>query len=188
MKMLAGLSLAHRVGLVVFVGGMLTAASALSGVGPAFNATPSISKGFYWRTPVAAGDTLTHGDIVCHHWQRPGWTQGRADYPPDGIALCKRVALVAGEAVVVIEDAHGIRLEMPKQGESAYIRARDSHGRPMPNALAGLSAVPAGHVVLLGDHPNSLDDRYLGPTVRKRITSRLRPLWTWGPDFRRSKQ
>jgi len=160
--------------------GLMVAASLASGFGPAYNATPSIAKGFYWKLPVASTHEFARGDLACHHWSSPRWAAGRPGYPPDGIALCKRVALLAGDPIEVAHNGDAASLKVPDWAWPTAVRQQDSRGRALPDALSGLGTVPAGHLVLMGEHPHSLDDRYLGPTRRADVSSRLVPLWTWG--------
>jgi hypothetical protein len=65
-----------------------------------------------------------------------------------------------------------------------YVKRVAAHpGDPIPEQMAVDGAVPAGHVVLLGDHPHSIDSRQHGlcpvdqiiGVVIRRLPSRQRP-------------
>ena len=135
-----------------------------------WNASASVSIGFYWRV---AG-TPSRGDMVLA--RAPFWARRLAAerrYLPLNVPLLKRVAVVAGDVVGASGDAISIDGRVV-----AHRLAADRMDRPLPR-WEGCETLGAGEFFLLmADVPDSFDGRYFGVTQRGDIIGRLVPLWT----------
>ena len=94
-----------------------------------------------------------------------------------GWPLLKRVAGLEGDEVCVHEDSLLINAR-----PAALLLARDHQGRTLPRPSGCYRLGPAD-VLLLADHPRSLDGRYFGAQSIERIIGKAQPLWLQDPGF-----
>lgn len=154
----------------------ITAARRYQPYGLAYIKTPSVPMGVYITKDFERNDGVRHGEVLCWRHGELGKFLDRGYLPPQ-FRLCKPVAGVAGDELRVTEE----KVEVLIAGKSVVegkVLHKDSRGRELPNALAGLSSVPQGSIVVLaGQYPNALDSRYLGPIPLQLIQKRMTPLW-----------
>lgn len=134
----------------------------------AWNATASAPAGPYlvlaWRRPVIGELALVRPEPVLAAWMAARGYLGPAT------PLLKPVAATAGASVC----RRGQQLLVDGRPVAAA-RTRDRAGRPLP-AWSGCRRLAADEILLLGDHPDSLDGRYFGATRRGRLVGVARPL------------
>lgn len=136
-----------------------------------YNATESAAVGFY---AVGPARELHVGDQVLS--RLPGSVGDLADerrYVPATTPVLKTVSAEAGDLVcrtgaVVTLNGRPV----------ARVHPRDHVGRPLP-VWNGCGRLGDEELFLLGQHPDSFDGRYFGPTDRTLIVGKVRPLWTW---------
>lgn len=134
-----------------------------------WNASSSVAKGLYLVLPAA---TLRRGDMVLA--RAPSQARRVAAerrYIPFNVPLIKRVSglprerLCAAGSIVTI----GGR-------KVATRRQRDPRGRPL-RTFEGCRQLGRYQYLLLGTGQLSFDGRYFGPSERRDIIGRARPLW-----------
>lgn len=145
--------------------------------GLVWNATPSIPEGLYLSKDVLPGEPLRREEVVCWRHGELGRLMDRGYVEPK-IRVCKPVMGFAGDLIEAEEGRVTLKTAQGTLVASVAVSAEDSKGRPLPNALQGLTAVPDGTVVVLAaDQVKALDSRYLGPVPTTMLTKRLKPLW-----------
>jgi type IV secretory pathway protease TraF len=126
--------------------------------------TPSLPPGFYRN--LERGEHFPVGTIV-------KFTPPDAVVPtmPAGIHyVMKKVAAVPGDGVCWSADVMVIN-------NSERIPRHPDHG--LTAGLEGCQVLQANELIVVGTHPKSVDSRDWGPLDQRRITHRLKPLWTW---------
>jgi type IV secretory pathway protease TraF len=132
--------------------------------------SPSLPVGLYWKG--GAVKPLTIGALV-------------ELSPPDalfpllaslhvaapGTPLLKRVVALAGDEVC------WTGWHMIIWGRERYARQEN---RILDPRLAGCRVLEPDEVIVVGDHPHSVDSRDVGPVHRGRVLARVIPLWIWG--------
>ena len=151
------------VGLVLMALSLLPAAPRLI-----WNRTESLPAGLY---VLSAAPTLERGRIVAY---RPSTSEAHFlethRYTGRGWPLVKRVAALEGDQVC-------------RRDGSVYVNGRlaarahfsDSAGRKLPG-WKGCQRLGPQDVLLLADHPQSVDGRYFGVQDRARVAGTLRLL------------
>ena len=114
------------------------------------NMSPSVPCGVYLCLPLPA--QLTPGMYVTFSAPEP-----YASLLPSRLPLVKRLRSVPG---MTWTPAYGGLLEEGENGVQPIL-------------------VREGQVIVEGDHPRSLDSRYMGPIPRQALRWRLIPLFTW---------
>lgn len=134
-----------------------------------WNASASAPIGLWSVAPDAP---IARGDMVVAQLAAP-WRglAARRHYLPANVPLIKRVAALAGDTACADEDRIFVNDTLV-----AVRRAADGDGRPMPR-WGGCVQLGADAVLLLMDDPASFDGRYFGPTERRHIIGKARPLW-----------
>lgn len=120
---------------------------------------------------LAPGQAITRGMIVAYT-PSPGEAAllESSGYSGRDWPLVKRVAALEGDEVC--RRAFSVYIN----GQAtAQARASDSAGRTLPN-WQGCRRLGPGDVLLLGDHPQSVDGRYFGIQDKARIAGSLRRL------------
>lgn len=134
-------------------------------IGLRINATASMPRGIYRLAPGAPerGDLvsacLEDGSFAALALEREYLRPGSC---PNGLEpLLKRVAGMPGDHIEVGQDGIAINGRLWPQSR---VVARDSHGRPMPEAENfGSQTIPGGLALVLSDrHPGGFDSRYFG--------------------------
>lgn len=133
-----------------------------------WNRTESLPAGLY---VLSAAPTLERGMIVAY---RPSTSEAgfleTHRYTGRGWPLVKRIAALEGDEVC----RHG--LDVYVDGRlAAEARASDGAGRKLPG-WQGCQRLGPQDVLLLADHPQSVDGRYFGVQDRARIAGTLRLL------------
>lgn len=118
------------------------------------------------------GAELTRGAPVAYQPSPPeaGFLEARR-YTARRWPLVKRVAALGGDEACRHETTvrvNGI--------EAARALEADSAGRALP-AWSGCRQLGRADVLLLADHPSSLDGRYFGVQARRRVLGVLVPVW-----------
>lgn len=143
----------------------------------ALNTTPSIPRGLYLAMDKSSSAELAHGDAVCFGYAAPTWAAERAYFQP-GRRLCKYVAGLPGDRVVV--EAATVKVFAPsgELREEAELAQADSKGRALPADALASGVIPAGQLLVLAPaNKNSLDSRYLGLIARAQVTHEIWPVW-----------
>ena len=133
-----------------------------------WNASTSIPIGFY----LIRDSAPKRNDIVLV--RLPDWVTliaGQRGYLPRKIPALKRVSALAGDRVCRFG---GMIIVNGKA--SAKARLFDNLGRRMPY-WHGCVTLNTKQVLLLADHPNSFDGRYIGVTETADIMGVALPLW-----------
>jgi type IV secretory pathway protease TraF len=130
-----------------------------------YGPSPSLPQGWYVR--VMPAHPLQVGDVVSL------WTPERllprmpSNMPP--YRMLKRVAGLGGMEVCWTPE----RMQV---GGKEYLRQPDVHIEP---ELSGCAVVAQDEMVMVGDHPRSIDSRYIGPVPVRLVRFQVQPLWTW---------
>jgi conjugative transfer signal peptidase TraF len=164
------MALAHR-RTAIFAGiaaiGLFAAASATNPDALLYNGTPSMPVGLYLR----ASGGVERGAIVTVRAVdvAPSYAAER-NFTDPADRFLKRVVSASGD--MVCASGAGVTLN----GALVALRqAQDSAGRALPT-WKGCVTLDDGHVLLLGDTPDSFDGRYWGPTPIDRIEGVWRPI------------
>ncbi len=133
-----------------------------------WNRTDSMPRGLYVLNPepelergMVVAYTPSPGEaafLETHHYTGRGWP------------LVKRVAALEGDEV-----CRRAGIVLINGDEAALALARDGSGRALP-AWTGCQRLGPDDVLLLADHPKSVDGRYFGVQDTRRILGPLRPL------------
>ena len=137
-----------------------------------YNASPSVSLGWYLRVPASR---LAVGMFVVARLP-PAAARLAADrgYLPITVPVVKRIAAAHGE--YVCERSRVLSIDGRPVARALIA---DSAGRPL-SAWSGCLTLTRGAYLLLGDgRPDSYDSRYFGPVTAGAILGRAIPLWTW---------
>lgn len=152
-------------------GGLAAAAFSLLPVTPrlVWNRTASMPVGLY---VLSATPTLERGMIVAY---APSASEAAFleahRYTGRGWALVKRVAALEGDDVCLRGSHVTINGKL-----TATALVTDDAGRSLPE-LEGCRRLERGDAFLLGDHPRSMDGRYLGIARTDRILGKARLVW-----------
>ncbi|WP_430425133.1 S26 family signal peptidase [Phenylobacterium sp.] len=137
-----------------------------------WNITASAPEGVYW---LSTAEPLRGGELVVAlpPAALETWLDA-AGFLPRGVPLLKRVAALEGQRVCSGES------EILVDGRPvARPRRADRFGRPLPS-WSGCRTLRADEVFLLNPAAReSLDGRYFGPSARRDVVARARPLWTF---------
>lgn len=139
-----------------------------------WNRTASLPPGLYTLSPEA---TYERGTIVAY---RP--TPDEADLleahrlTGQGWLLVKRAAALDGDEVCRRDDTVLIN-----GGSAALALKHDRTGRPLP-VWSGCRRLGPEDILLLADHPYSVDGRYFGVQDRHRVLGALHLIWRHEPD------
>lgn len=135
-----------------------------------WNRTQSVPEGLYILTQRAS--PLKRGALVAYlpEQSEAQWLEDRGALGR-GWPLLKRVAGLEGDEVCVHEDSLLINAR-----PAALLLARDHQGRTLPRPSGCYRLGPAD-VLLLADHPRSLDGRYFGAQELSRVLGEARPVW-----------
>lgn len=140
--------------------------------------TSSIPVGLYWRVDRAPGSQLDRGSRACFEYVAPAWARGR-DYFPEGGFICKYVAAVPGDRIVITGDALKLCSSENNCRDAGYFVDKDRFNRPVVRADLP-EVIPAGQYYLSGtENTRSYDSRYQGLIADVRIKRTLTPLITW---------
>jgi conjugative transfer signal peptidase TraF len=135
-----------------------------------WNATASVPRGLYARTPGAP----SKGDLALT-WL-PAAVRGLAAerrYLPYRVPALKPVAAIAGDTVCASADSISIN------GTPVATRNTADHlGRELPS-WHGCQTLTTAQLFLLSTYaPDSFDGRYFGPTDTADVIEKVAPLWT----------
>lgn len=160
----------------ILLAGTVAAAALLSAARPVsrvliWNATASVPTGLYHIRGTAS---LHVGERVAIepplHWRR--FLAARR-YLPTGLPMLKEIAALPGETVCRRD--HNIIINGVRAGVA---RARDSHGRALPQ-WQGCYRIPANALFVMNRRaPDSFDGRYFGILPRAQLIGRASPVWT----------
>lgn len=140
------------------------------------NTSSSIPRGLYLAKAVERAP-LERGAGVCFAYVPPAWASNRAYFEP-GRRLCKYVAAIPGEQVLVKDGRLQVRTAGGTLVQEAELAENDSLGRPLPPNALHTGKVPFGKVLLLAPaNKNSLDSRYLGLIDQSAVSHQIWPLW-----------
>lgn len=162
---------AERVRLVAWAAaGIAAAAFSMIPVPPRFvwNRTASLPEGLYVLAP---DPVITRGMIVAYtpSANEAAFLESNR-YTGRGWPLVKRVAALDGDEVCRREGSIFINGKVTVQA-----RASDSAGRELPT-WQGCRHLGPEDILLLADHPHSVDGRYFGVQDKARIAGGLRRL------------
>lgn len=160
---------AERV-LATTAAGLVLAALSLMPASPKliWNRTASMPVGLY---VLSAAPTLERGMVVAYAPSAAEATFLETHrYTGRGWPLVKRIAALEGDEACRHEGHIYINGKL-----AAQARFFDSAGRPLPG-WSGCRHLKQGDVLLLADHPQSVDGRYFGVQDKSRILGVLRPL------------
>jgi len=131
------------------------------------NVTPSLPRGFYWR--LARPAVLVPGMLV--ELSPPDAALAYMETLPVDTHLLKQIAGGPGDTVCwrVTEMAVNSHPGVPRQLE-----------RPLAPHLQGCRTLTTTEIVVIGQHPTSVDSRDMGPVDRRRVLYRVVPVGTWG--------
>jgi len=132
-----------------------------------FNVTPSLPRGLYWR--LARPAVLVSGMLL--ELSPPDAVLAFMETFPVDTHLLKQVAGVAGDTVCWRADTMGVNHQL-------VVLRLATH--PLSPGLEGCRTLTPNELVVLGQHPQSVDSRDIGPIDRRRVLYRLVPVWTWG--------
>lgn len=137
-----------------------------------WNRTASLPTGLYVLTP---GGALTRGTIVAYQ-PSPQEAEFLAQRGYTGRAwpLIKRVAALEGDEVC--RTAQDVRVN---GAQAARAQTHDA-GVPALPTWSGCQRLGKADILLLADHPRSIDGRYFGVQDRRRVHGVLHPVWTPG--------
>lgn len=135
-----------------------------------WNRTQSVPEGLYSLTQPTA--PLERGSLVAYlpEPREAQWLEDRGAVGR-GWPLLKRVAGLEGDEVCVLDD----RL-LINGHPAAVLLAADSRGHTLPRP-SGCQRLGPAEVLLLADHPRSLDGRYFGTQELSRVLGEARPIW-----------
>jgi len=138
-----------------------------------WNRTESVPRGLYVLSPPEA--PLKRGELVAYQptESEAQWLEGLGALGP-GWPMIKRVAALGGDEVCV----HAGRL-LINGLPTANLLQMDHEGRELPRP-AGCRRIGSEEVLLLGDHPKSLDGRYFSAQERGRIIGKASAIWKTG--------
>jgi conjugative transfer signal peptidase TraF len=140
-----------------------------------WNRTESLPKGLY---VLAENPALTRGRIVAY---RPSASEAAYleahQYTGRGWLLVKRIAALGGD--VVCRRAGQVDINGRR---AAFALSADSAGRRLP-VWQGCTRLGPQDVLLLADHPHSVDGRYFGVQDAERILGTLHPVWIPAADL-----
>jgi len=141
-----------------------------------WNRTQSVPEGLYILAQPTA--PLERGSLVDYlpEPREAQWLEDRGALGR-GWPLLKRVAGLEGDEICVHEDSLLINAR-----PAALLLARDHQGYALPRP-SGCYRLGPSEVLLLADHPRSLDGRYFGPKSIERIIGKAQPLWLQDPGF-----
>lgn len=137
-----------------------------------YNASDSVSPGWYRITPVSS---LRVGNIVLAHLPRDAAAlAAERGYLPAGLPILKRVGATSPQRVCIagrLVDIDGTTV--------AAAKTVDGLGRPLP-LWKQCRALSDGELFLLSaTNPASFDSRYFGPIDATAVIGQAQPLWTW---------
>ena len=135
-----------------------------------WNRTQSVPEGLYSLTQPTA--PLERGSLVAYlpEPSEAQWLENRGAVGR-GWPLLKRVAGLEGDEICTQEDRLLINAR-----HVALLLARDHQGRALPRP-SGCYLLSPAEVLLLADHPRSLDGRYFGAQELSRVLGEARPIW-----------
>lgn len=159
----------------------LTAVAALAVVASAadvwptklvYNASASVPLG--WYAVGDASDLRPAEFVVVHPPIRIEPLLVERGYLGAGVPLVKQIGAVEG--LIVCRRERRITIDGTP---AAIAREADAIGRPLPR-WSGCHRLGPGEVFLLNSgSPGSFDGRYFGPSSKRDIIGKARPLWTW---------
>jgi type IV secretory pathway protease TraF len=139
---------------------LASAAAAMSASGLRINVSPSIDEIFIRVAPI---ERAQRGDYVSFCRPLPIGKVGPGPCADGTLPLVKRVIAVSGDKAMF--DPRGVRIDF-KEGGSRFYALRyqaEAYINRFPHPTwGGEIYVPAGSVLVAGDHERSLDSRYFG--------------------------
>jgi len=151
--------------LVIMAG--VQGAALYGGAHVILNGTPSLPMGLYWR--LARPAALEPGMLV--ELSPPDAVIPFMEQLPVGAHLLKQIAGGPGDMVCWRTE------EMAVNG---FPVAQRRSPRPLAVVVVGCRTLAEDDLVVIGQHPQSLDSRDIGPIDRRRVLYRVVPVWTWG--------
>lgn len=143
-----------------------------------WNRTASVPAGLY--QVYDAGPAVRGGLVAYQPGMREArWLEARGFAGP-GWPLIKRAAALEGDKVCREGDIVSINA-----APVALALSSDSAGRAMPR-WSGCRVLKKNDVLLLADHPRSVDGRYFGVQDQRRIIGSARMLWSGRPGSKRA--
>lgn len=135
-----------------------------------WNASESAPVGLH---AVGGASDLQRGDMVIA-WLPESERRFAAErhYLPLNVPLVKRIAAMPGDRVCATGGVLTVN-----GAPVAPRRAHDRLGRLLP-WWRGCRVLKKGELLLLMEHPDSFDGRYIGPMARDLVIGEARPLWT----------
>lgn len=131
-----------------------------------YNTTVSVPEGLYRRA------SPNSPYVAVRLPERLRWLAARGYVAPDAYLL-KRIAARAGDTICVRPDGLWV-------GANAYpTRAQDGVGRRLPRLSLGCQTLRDGELILVAEHPRSLDSRYFGPLSTNDVAFHVEPVWTF---------
>jgi conjugative transfer signal peptidase TraF len=133
-----------------------------------WNATASTPIGLYWITP----GTFTKGDLVLTRLDSgmKNLIIGRG-YLPFDVPILKRIAASDDDEICRL----GAEISI-NGAPVATALSKDTGGRSLP-VWSGCRVLKTHEILLLNDHPRSLDGRYFGATNDALVIGRAQLLW-----------
>lgn len=161
-----------RFTFALMIAGLALIAAAQAGAAPKllWNRTESVPPGLYVVS--APEGPIRRGQLVAYlpAPHEADWLEERSALGP-GWPLIKRVAGLEGDEICHHEDSLLIN-----QRSAAQLLDKDLEGRPLPRPR-GCQRLGPGELLLLADHPRSLDGRYFGAQKLSRVLGEARPVW-----------
>jgi type IV secretory pathway protease TraF len=127
--------------------------------------SPSLPQGWYVR--VLPAHPLQVGDVVSLWTPVSLLSRMPPNMPP--YRMLKRIAGLGG--MEVCWTPGGMQV-----GGKEYLRHPTVHVEP---ELRGCAMLAQGAMIIVGDHPRSMDSRYIGAVPVGLVRFQVRPLWTW---------
>lgn len=157
--------------VLLTVGCLVAAATALLACGIVINETPNLPLGFYRKQP---GRPVEKGCFIL--FELPAAETAARPYARG--QLIKQVVAAGGDRVSI--GPRGVLVNGAPLENSAQLEA-DLYGQALPRPVLQNYVLPSGEILALSTHhPRSFDRRYFGPLPRGRAAVVVVPVWTWG--------